>query len=156
VNTRRIPPIVRLMKRVVSVDGGCLLWLGAKTEKGYGRIGKTGGGTTGTHQVAWESVNGKVPDGLELDHTCRNRACVNVDHLEAVTHLENIKRGIRPQWYYDSLHGLRKKDRSHCVHGHEMSEKNIKWINGGKYKYCRRCFNEGRNRWRREKKERGV
>lgn len=72
-------------------DGDCLIWHGARSGDGYGRM-KHKGHTMGSHHVAWEIANGEVPDGMELDHLCRNRACVNVAHLEPVTHEENMRR----------------------------------------------------------------
>lgn len=87
----------RLLERVVRDEQtGCLVWTGPRTRYGYGYIGKEGGrhaGMAHTHKVMWESVNGSVPDGLELDHLCRNRACCEPTHLEPVTHLVNVQRG---------------------------------------------------------------
>lgn len=72
-------------------EGDCLIWHGARSGDGYGRM-KHNGHTMGSHHVAWELANGSVPEGLELDHLCGNRACVNTDHLEPVTHEENMSR----------------------------------------------------------------
>lgn len=75
----------------------CWVWLGPLMLGGrYGGI-SVQGKTKPAHKVAWESVNGPVPEGLELDHLCRNRRCVRPDHLEPVTHLENMRRGARAQ-----------------------------------------------------------
>lgn len=67
---------------------GCILAKGAKDRDGYGRSGNTA-----AHRVAWEEAKGrKIPEGMEIDHTCENRACINVDHLELVSHAENMRR----------------------------------------------------------------
>ncbi len=77
--------------------GPCWVWTGATTW-GYGVIqrGRRGEGTTGTHLVAYGLLVGPVPDGLELDHLCRNPPCCNPSHLEAVPHRVNILRGQSP------------------------------------------------------------
>ena len=77
-------------------DGGCWVWFGAQcTPNGYGQLYITVDGVKKklyVHRVAYELVIGNIPDGLEIDHLCRVRNCVNPDHLEAVTHRENILR----------------------------------------------------------------
>lgn len=89
------PPI---KERVREEDRGhgspCHIWLLTKTKKGYGSEwdGRT---MRSAHILAWERVNGPLPPGQELDHLCSQRDCVNPDHLEAVTHSENVRRGRR-------------------------------------------------------------
>jgi len=70
---------------------GCWVWLGAKTH-GYGTIGVKRK-TRYAHIYFYEQSGGCLPDGYELDHLCRNTLCVNPDHMEAVTHAENNRRG---------------------------------------------------------------
>jgi hypothetical protein len=72
---------------------GCWLWSRHLNTDGYGQKGDRRV-MRHAHIVYWERANGPVPDGLELDHLCRQRSCVNPAHLEPVTHLENIRRGI--------------------------------------------------------------
>lgn len=82
----------RLKKRsTLNPATGCLLFIGATDRDGYGQI-NIGGKTKQAHFAAWEDKHGAVPEGLEIDHTCEQRACVNVEHLEAVTHAENVRR----------------------------------------------------------------
>jgi hypothetical protein len=74
------------------------LWTAETIQNGYGRYRlKTVGGVQGrkvqAHRYAWESLVGSIPEGFVLDHLCRVRACVNPDHLEPVTNLENVLRG---------------------------------------------------------------
>ena len=71
---------------------GCILWRGALNDSGYGRF-KVKTKFRRAHIVAWELVNGPVPSGLCLDHGCRTRSCINADHMEAVTLVENLRRG---------------------------------------------------------------
>jgi HNH endonuclease len=72
---------------------GCWLWTG-KTWNGYGKF-IVGGRTMAAHRYAYELFSGPIPDGLELDHVCRVRSCVNPAHLEACTHRENTNRRDR-------------------------------------------------------------
>ncbi len=70
----------------------CWIWTATTDDGGYGQF-NDGGNTRLAHVVAWEEINGKVPNGFELDHLCRNHPCVRHDHLEPVTHAENVRRG---------------------------------------------------------------
>lgn len=84
VYTRRPRPLLdRFVEKVELAPDGCWNWLGAKVH-GYGKIGAggRGNGTIVAHRVAYEWLVGPIPDGLQLDHLCRNRSCVNPSHLE--------------------------------------------------------------------------
>jgi hypothetical protein len=72
-------------------DDGCHEWLGYVGKTGYGRV-KAEGRMWMAHRVAYIIAHGRIPDGMELDHLCRNRSCVNADHLEPVTKRENQLR----------------------------------------------------------------
>jgi hypothetical protein len=85
----------------------CWVWQGTRIDKGYGRINR-GGRETFAHIYEWEKVNGPVPEGLELDHLCRNPACCNPEHLEAVTHAENMRRAARCVMTPDSVAEVRR------------------------------------------------
>jgi hypothetical protein len=89
-------PIERIQARVEIDDFGCWNWTGALTSnlpgKGYGRI-QVGPKLKLTHRVAYEALVGPIPEGLDLDHLCRNRKCCNPAHLEPVTRRENLLRG---------------------------------------------------------------
>lgn len=77
--------------------GVCWTWIGS-TDRGYGVFGAQGRYFR-AHRWAWEALVGPIPEGLHLDHLCRNPSCVNPDHLEPVTQAENIRRGHAALWW---------------------------------------------------------
>lgn len=89
---------------------GCWLWTGCCWPSGYGRITRNGRRHV-AHRYIYEMLVAKVPDGLELDHLCRNRGCVNPEHLEPVTHQENMRRAAPYRQYAtgDEWHASRPK-----------------------------------------------
>lgn len=89
---RRTRDVGRRLEAHSVAAGDCRLWLGSKTSDGYGRI-SVGGRDRLAHVVAFERRLGPVPQGLVLDHTCRVRHCIAVEHLEPVTQAENTRRG---------------------------------------------------------------
>lgn len=84
----------RFWSRVAETVGGCWLWTAAKCDNGYGRF-RAGSVLVRTHRYAYELMVGDIPEGLDLDHLCRNRACVNPYHLDPVTRGVNVRRGAR-------------------------------------------------------------
>ncbi len=84
------------------------------TKSGYVDV-KINGRSYKAHRVIYEWIKGSIPEGLELDHLCRDRSCVNPWHLEPVTHLENIRRG---------LGGQNSRAKIHCPQGHPYDEEN--------------------------------
>lgn len=88
---RGLPAAERLLrKRRITCDG-CWEYTGALTSKGYAQVA-CAGTMRFAHRIMYEDRKGKVPPGMELDHLCRNRACFNPDHLQAVSHTENMRR----------------------------------------------------------------
>lgn len=69
----------------------CIIWSGAQNSKGYGCFAVMGVSRL-AHRLAWEDAHGRIPEGLTVDHACRVRACVNVDHMELVSIAENNRR----------------------------------------------------------------
>ncbi|KZE19159.1 hypothetical protein AVW13_11930 [Brevibacterium casei] len=85
-------------------EGECLVWTGSRNQKGYGRI-KIDKVLYSVHRVAWEIENGPIPEGMQIDHLCWNRSCINLKHLRLATRSENKRnaRGAR----VDSELGIR-------------------------------------------------
>jgi hypothetical protein len=111
-----------------TIGDGCWEWTGAKTGAGYGKI-LTFRSIQVAHRVLYELLVGPVPDGMELDHLCQNKSCVNPGHLEPVTHRENIRRGPG--------HGK----ETHCPKGHPYSPENTyTYLYAGSWhRYCKAC-----------------
>jgi len=108
--------------------GQCWIWTASHYRDGYGAFG-VGRKVRAAHIVSYILLIGEVPDGLQLDHLCRNRGCPNPWHLEPVTHIENIRRGDA---------GGYLKRRTHCPQGHEYTPDNSIHLPNGT-KNCREC-----------------
>jgi hypothetical protein len=128
-------------------ESGCWEFQGSRTPTGYG-VAWDGTKHTSAHRVSYELLVGPIPDGLEIDHNCRNRACCNPAHLEPVTHLENLRRRPRSSQRHPgntTNHPSRRK--THCIRGHEFSTENTITYTGGK-RQCRTCHTEAQKRRR--------
>lgn len=130
-------------------DNECWVWTGARNRAGYGRLPaprpETGDWTSRyAHRISYEIHRGEIPDGLVLDHLCRNPPCVNPAHLEVVTPGENTLRGESP-WAINSR-------KTHCVHGHEYTPENT-YVKPTGWRECRTCKrNAERERYHRKKR----
>lgn len=123
------------------VGGRCWEW-DNPDGNGYGSL-VIEGKRVMAHRLAYELHVGPIPDGLSLDHLCRNRRCVNPAHLEPVTHRENVARGEAPT--------ARVVRSNVCMKGHELTAENTIIRKGGGRR-CRRCFNDAQIRGRRRRK----
>jgi hypothetical protein len=126
----------RFWPRVDKRPDGCWIWTGSTDGHGYGQF-RADGTMVKAYRWAYEDTHGPVPAGLELDHVCRVRRCVNPDHLEPVTHRENVLRG-------ESITADQAK-RTHCPKGHPYSGANLKIRPNGKRR-CVTCHRESERR----------
>ena len=124
-----------------TVGDGCWEWTAYKTPLGYGQV-RRGVNMTTAQRAVYEALVGPVPDGLELDHLCRNPSCVRPDHLEPVTHQENMRRGDA---------GLLNASKTHCVRGHLLDAENLRVRPDGR-RQCRECQRVLDRDWHKEKR----
>jgi hypothetical protein len=120
----------------VSKTDTCWHWTGSHYPKGYGRA--TMFGTEGAHRVAYILANGSIPKGLQIDHLCRVKGCVNPDHLEAVTPAVNTQRGLTPHLITE-YNRRRGAERTHCPNGHPYSGDNLMVEASTGKRRCRTC-----------------
>jgi len=122
--------------------GECMLWAKALTTKGYGFISYSKNGRQvrqQAHRALYEAEYGELPKELVLDHLCRNKACINLEHLEPVSNRENIMRGVLGEL------------RTHCKQGHEKNETNT-WVTPKGHTKCRICHNS----WKRANRQKNY
>jgi HNH endonuclease len=134
--------IAYLFHHIEVVPSGCWLWWGRKTDDGYGLFGHK---NTRAHRAAYEFFVGPIPEGMQLDHTCRVRHCVNPGHLEAVSSRENTLRG-------ETVTGLNAQ-KTHCPQGHPLDGDNV-YLYKGK-RACKEC-RRNHVRKRQHFQERGL
>ena len=134
----RVDPKTRFFFTVEKQESGCWLWKGKIDRKGYGVFSMVGDKGKShqyrAHRISYTWIKGAIPDGLQLDHLCRVRNCVNPDHLEPVTGSVNILRGRTPE-----VVRARAALITHCPQGHPYEGENL--IKRGSSRMCRICTN---------------
>lgn len=115
--------IKRLLDMTEKNEDGCWEWQGNKTPGGYGASALSGKKIV-AHRVAYMLLVGDIPCGQDLDHLCRNRACINPDHLEPVSRRRNLIRGFTARG---------------CANGHPYSKENTSYVSHGDGRTTRRC-----------------
>jgi len=113
--------VVFCMKFVIN-DSGCWIWLGPLSSEGYGSYQNTQ-----AHRFSYKLFVNIIPDGLTIDHLCRNPSCVNPEHLEAVTTQINTSRALK-----------HNGNKTHCKRGHEFTPDNTGKATNGRY--CKTCY----------------
>ena len=127
------------MARKFTVGDGCWQWAGTFDAYGYGYISVKIDGKwrmRKAHRLMYEFLVGPIPDGLTLDHLCRNRGCIRPAHLEPVTRGENVLRGVGPSATAATV--------MHCPQGHPYDETNtrLRKTPSGVGRVCRKCTSE--------------
>ena len=135
----------RFFDRAVTSEAGCWGWRGYVTNEGYTLIAYPEEGLSIVgHRLSYELHKGPIPDGLTVDHLCRNRTCTNPDHLEAVPFAVNVLRGVGPT----AINAA----KTHCKHGHPFDEENTYTRPKSGNRDCRKCIAD---RIRKSKQRKG-
>ena len=114
-------------------DTPCMEWSAFINPSGYGKFWFNGKNEQ-SHRLSYEDKYGKIQEGLVINHLCRNRSCVNPNHLEDVTQQENIQKGLT-----GFAVGLRMRTKTHCPQGHEYNDQNT-YISPNGSRNCRACI----------------
>ena len=124
-------------------ETGCRIWTGGTYSNGYGQMNVNGKSRL-VHRLAYEIANGVIPEGLEIDHLCRVRACIDAEHMEAVTPLKNMERAFSPS--------MVASHANLCFRGHVLSPENTIKVTERK-RTCRICTNDRKRRYYAQNRE---
>lgn len=144
---KTVDPVSRFVQKTKVCSGGCIEWTGGITPQGYGLF-SWGSKPTLAHRWAYEAARGTIPAGLVIDHLCRNRACVNPDHLECVAMAENTRRGILLQ-----VIKTKAKQQTHCKRGHPLFGPNVR-MTADDHRECRTCQRAAATEWKIRNRDR--
>jgi hypothetical protein len=122
----------RIERNVVVTPAGCWQWQGNLSDRGYGLL-TADRRAWRAHRFAYEVFVGPIPEGLTIDHLCRNRACVNPAHLEPVTHRTNVLRSA------SSITGANIR-KTHCPQGHPYDDENTYVVPSTRGRMCIICI----------------
>lgn len=128
----------RVLAKIRKDPNGCWTWLGGINPKGYGTI-MINYKHYIAHRLVYEFLIGPIPEGLTLDHLCRNRAYVNPEHLEPVTNAENVLRG-------EGI-SARNARKTHCKRGHSLEDSYTTLCPSGNIgRICKKCVKYHKNK----------
>jgi hypothetical protein len=130
----------KIFSRIEEDESGCWLWTGTRVGTGYGQL-DVDGRKRPAHRVVYEFLVGEIPKGLDLDHLCRVRRCVNPWHLDPVTRQVNIIRGGKPKI---------NAGKTRCPHGHPYDNENTIVYKGSRF--CRTCRNARQKAYHEKKR----
>lgn len=137
----------RFMEKVRSTPSGCMEWTGGTNGAGYGLFFTDWAGGRDLKELAhrWSYAQhiGPIPEGMVIDHLCRNTLCVNPDHLEPVTRRVNTLRGVG----VSAVHAVKEE----CINGHPFSGDNLILRSNGRWRDCRECKRQKDRRYRARK-----
>ena len=156
------PAVDRFAEKIALTDTGCIEWIAGTNGVGYGAFyaGRTSlddHGRVYAHRWSYEYHVGPIPEGMQLDHLCRNPACRRTDHLEAVTHQENVRRGVSGSFGHLSS-GNPRASTGMCRSGrHDVDVVGVHRVgrrtrkNGEPYTTCAQCHRDADRRYRQKK-----
>lgn len=139
-------PIIDRLARAFTKNGDCWIWNGYKNPSGHAQMSYKGV-RTGAHRLSYETFVGKIPEGLVLDHLCKQPSCINPNHLEPVTQGENVKRSDT------NLVAKQMRRDNECKRGHKFTEENV-YIRPSdpSIRECRTCRYDALRRFNLKKK----
>lgn len=130
--TTSLTGVARIDQKIQPASNGCWEWTGTRSRKGYGQIRWIDNKYAPAHRLVYTLLVGPIPDGLQIDHLCRVRHCVNPAHLEAVTSAVNTARSPIAIAAVNSR-------KTHCPSGHPYSGENLYVRKSDGARICREC-----------------
>lgn len=136
----------------VQINTGCWLWVGCILKGGYGQ-GYWDGRKEYAHRISFQIYKGEITEGLQIDHLCRNKTCVNPDHLELVTPKENVLRCMPFRKPFNKLMSSANAKKTHCKRGHPLEGENLLMVGKDKtFRGCRACRKACITEWKKARR----